>query len=127
MAFYAVKGEFVAGSTAAEGGFCPATDFDARVGADDGIALFCEGRVGRGGAADHRFGEVVFRGCGGGVTFCDGANVFNVQEGGFLGVFLFVVVRFDVFLFVVVGFGELRWVYFGQIREYVQDSFGPSL
>lgn len=122
MAFNAVKGEFVTGSTTTEGRFRPSTDFDARVGADDGVALFCESRVGGGGGADHRFGDMVARDGGGGATFCDGANVFDVQEGGLLKVFLFivVVVRFDVSLsFFVNVFGGFRWWCFSGIGECV--------
>lgn len=56
MGFYTVEGEFVAGPATAEGGFSPATYFDAAVSADDGVALFCQGRVGCGRCGDHGFG-----------------------------------------------------------------------
>lgn len=53
MRFNAIKGVFVAGAAAAEGGFGPAADLDTGVGADDCIALFCQGGVGGGGFGDH--------------------------------------------------------------------------
>ena len=74
MALYSVKGEFVARATATKGGFGPSTDFDAAVGADDGIALLCQGGVGGAGAADHGlWGKY----CGG-LSLVDWANVFDV-------------------------------------------------
>jgi len=115
MTFNAVKGEFVTGSTTTESGFCPATDFDARVGADDGVALFCEGRMGCGSCADHGFWEEVFL-WGGGVTFCYGADIFDVEEGGFLCVVFFFRVRFDVLVLVVV-LNRLRCRCFGGICD----------
>ena len=48
VGFDAVETVFVAGSAAAEGGFRPAADFDAGVGADYCVALFCEGGMGGG-------------------------------------------------------------------------------
>lgn len=91
-----VEGVFVAGAAAAEGGFGPPADLDARVAADDGVALFCEGGVGGGGPGDHGGeggGCVDGRGRGeggGGEVDWDGgfaAEVFEVVEvvdgGGF--------------------------------------------
>ena len=49
----AVEGVLVAGAAAAEGGFGPPADLDAGVGADDAIALFCEGSMSGRGYRNH--------------------------------------------------------------------------
>lgn len=46
MGFDAVEGVFVAGATAAKGGFGPSADLDAGMGANDCVALLGQGGVG---------------------------------------------------------------------------------
>ena len=55
MRGYAVEGVLVAGATATESRLGPPTDLDARVGANDAVALLCKGSIGRRGDGDHFF------------------------------------------------------------------------
>ena len=58
----AVEGEFITGASATESGFGPAANFDARVRADNGVALLCERIVGRRVLGDHFFDSCWWRG-----------------------------------------------------------------